>query len=155
MLTSLCKELNNYFCKEKDAINGKFTIEENTIYPNPALLNGQYFRISGSFLNDGVHLNSEEMELLDEPEFVGKIWPMRVPPDVIELANAIEEWREKNEAIDSANMSPFQSESFDIYSYSKGSRGQSTNGGTAGGAAVTWQEQFAKQLNKYRRMWGI
>jgi len=154
MLTALCKELNNWFCKKKDMISGTFRIEDGVLLPDIGLLDGQYYRIEGSILNDGVHQFSSESKLADEPEFEGTAYPMRIPPDVLDLAERILEWRIVNEAADSSNMSPFQSESFGTYSYSKGSSGQSKNGG-AGSTAVTWQSQFANELNKYRRVWGI
>lgn len=153
MLTELCKELNNYFCTDLDRVYGEFRIADGALQPPVELLDGQYFRLIGSIFNDGVHQNTESLQLIDEPEFDGAIWKMRVPPDVLELAERISEWREKNEAIDSENMSPFQSESFFEYSYSKGSTGQSMSG--AGGTAVSWKSQFASELNKYRRIWGI
>ena len=72
---------------------------------------------------------------------------MGVSRDFEELCNDISAWREKNEAADSANMSPFSSESFGGYSYSKGSSGSS-----GGGSGVTWQDQFRARLNTYRRI---
>lgn len=153
-LTDLCAELNNYFCDEdEDAVRGKFEISSGTISPAVSLLTDQYYRISGSVFNDGVHIN-DGTSLKDEPEFCGTVFKMRIPLQVIRLADEIAAWRDKNESVDSANMSPFQSESFGIYSYSKGSSGQSKNGG-AGATAVRWQNQFAAELNKYRRLWGI
>ena len=55
---------------------------------------------------------------------------------------------EKNEARDSENMSPYTSESFDGYSYSKG-------GNSKGGTATSWQSQFADRLKPYRRLYVI
>lgn len=153
MLTELCKELNNYFCGENDRVFGKFRIEDGVLQSPVELLDGQYFNIRGSVFNDGVYQYTEDLQLKDEPEFDGAVWKMRVPPDVLELAERISEWRAKNEDVNSENMSPFQSESFFEYSYSKGSSGQSTNG--AGGTAVSWKAQFASELNRYRRVWGI
>lgn len=154
MLTALCKELNNWFCKKKDVISGTFRIEDGVILPDVGLLDGQYYCVEGSALNDGVHHFVDSSKMVDEPEFEGTVYPMRIPPDAVDLAQRIFEWRKINEAADSSNMSPFQSESFGAYSYSKGSSGQSKNGG-AGATAVTWQSQFASELNKYRRVWGI
>lgn len=154
MLTELCKELKNWFEQPKDRHIGKFRIESGVLVPSVSLLDGQYYRIIGSVFNDGVHqfrdpLNSDDL-LTDEPEFDGAVWRMRVPKAVLDLAKEIADWQEKNGALDSANMSPFSSESFGIYSYSKGSSGSSTTG--AGATAVTWQAQFASRLNHWRKI---
>lgn len=159
MLSELCRELNNYFCRDDaDKITGTFAVVDGELMPPVYFLDGQYYRIVGSVFNDGVHNyrtepTPEDETLKDEPEFDGQVWKMRVPQEVLNLAERISEWRTKNEAADSPNMSPYQSESFGIYSYSKGSSGQSKSG--AGSTAVSWQSQFASELNKYRRVWGV
>ena len=47
------------------------------------------------------------------------------------------------------SMSPFTSESFAGYSYSK-----SGSGNANGGSNITWQDAFGGRLNKYRRLRG-
>lgn len=154
MLSELCREINNYFCYDfEDKIHGRFAVVDGKLTPPVDLIDGQYFRVIGSIFNDGVHQFVEADKMVDEPTFDGQLWKMRVPQEVLDLAERISEWRTKNEAADSPNMSPYQSESFGIYSYSKGGSGQSSSG--AGGTAVSWQSQFASELNKYRRVWGI
>lgn len=144
-LTEVCANIKNYFLR--DIYKGTFTLESGTA-PLSDLLEGQYFRITGSALNDGVFQNTtEDLANLRPEEFTGEIWTMGVSRDFEELCNDISAWREKNEAADSANMSPFSSESFGGYSYSKGSSGSS-----GGGSGVTWQDQFRARLNTYRRI---
>lgn len=143
-LTEVCANIKNYFVK--DIRPGAYTITPGAAPTE--LLAGQYFRIVGSVLNDGVWQNtSEDLAQLRAETFTGEIWSMSVPRDFEDLCNDIEAWRKKNEAADSANMSPFTSESFGGYSYSKG--GSGSNGG---GSAVTWQNQFRSRLNTYRRI---
>lgn len=144
MLTEVCDYLNNYFWRQKSA--GKFTIEGKTINL-PFLKEGQYFRIVGSIFNDGVH-KYPASDLIDE-EFNGEIWSMAVPATVVDLANDIAEWQSKYGAVNSTGMSPFQSESFNNYSYSKSNA--STTGGSGSGAGG-WQTAFANRLNKWRRL---
>lgn len=103
----------------------------------------QYFRIVGSVFNDGVHQYTSELELTDET-FTGAIWLMAIPKDVIDLATEISDWKEKY--ADTVN-SPFQSESFGGYSYSKASGGSSS-----GSSGPTWQSVFAKRLNEWRKI---
>lgn len=143
VLTEICEYLNNYFWEKK--ISGKFIIENKTIEV-PALKQGQYFRIVGSTFNDGVHIYPAT-DLKNE-EFSGAIWAMAVPPTVIALTSEISEWRKKYEQTSSPAMSPYTSESFSGYSYSK------TAGGSSGGTNATWQDIFGGKLNKYRRLRG-
>lgn len=148
-LDVLCAELKNYFIKDRSAIHlGDFEVKDGMVSPLDFLKVGQYFRIVGSDLNDGVYLyNDEPMDLKDEV-FNGAIWAMSVPPIVIALSADIDAWRAKNEALDSENMTPYTSESFDGYSYSKG-------GNSKGGTATSWQSQFADRLKPYRRLYVI
>jgi hypothetical protein len=143
MLTELCAELKNYFLRDRDADihYGEYTISGGSI-DLPFLLDGQYFRIVGSVLNDGVY-QYPAAGLADE-EFSGSVWAMAVPPAVIALAADIEAWNEKNAE---ALASPYTSESFGGYSYTKAS-GSSNNG--SGG--YTWRDQFAGRLAKWRRL---
>ena len=143
MLTELCAELKNYFLRDRNADihYGEYTISGGSI-DLPFLLDGQYFRIVGSVLNDGVY-QYPAFGLADE-EFSGAVWAMAVPPSVIALAADIEAW---NTANADALASPYTSESFGGYSYTKAS-GESFNGS----GAYTWRDQFASRLAKYRRL---
>ena len=66
MLAELCAELKNYFLRNQseDIHNGLFTISDGSI-DLPFLLDGQYFRIVGSVMNDGVY-QYPVSELADE-----------------------------------------------------------------------------------------
>ena len=109
-----------------------------------------YFRIVGSRLNDGVHKVSDlAQNPLKDESFHGAIWIMSPPNDFIALCGEIEAWQEMNGMAGSVNMSPFQSESFGGYSYSKSS-GNSASGKSTG--APTWQDMYAKRLNLYRKV---
>ena len=143
MLSELCHDLRNYFETEK--FHGKFKIEDNSITGNYDLQDGQYFRIVGSVFNDGVYCYNDKLELDDET-FSGAIWAMAIPDEVIALASEIEEWNNLYGGADSQNMSPFNSESFGGYSYSKGGGGSSSDG------IGTWQKTFASRLNKWRKI---
>lgn len=152
MLTEICKEINNWFTHDEDKYVGTYSIAGGVIVNPPFTLEkGRYYRIIGSVFNDGVYRYDDAPEaeegLIDEGPFDGAIWLMSVPKDFISLVHDIEQWNDINGAIDSANMSPFTSESFDMYSYSKG------GGGTGSGdATVSWQAQFGKSLNRYRKV---
>lgn len=141
MLTELCGELKNWFEREK--YFGTFTIESGEIaMPVGCLRDGQFFRIIGSVFNDGVH-QYPATDLHDEV-FEGAIWAMAVPPAVIDLSEEIAAWIEK---YDNVVSSPYASESFGGYSYTKASSGQ---GSAASGP--TWRSVYASKLNRYRKI---
>lgn len=142
MLTEICAEIRNYFCKDNDRIIGDFSIVNGSIVPSVDLAENQYFRIVGSIFNDGVHKQGDA--LTDEAEFHGAVWKMRVPQDIIQLATDIEEWKTKNADTIS---SPYMSESFGGYSYSKGS-------GSDGTVGINWKNQsdFVARMKPYRRI---
>ena len=142
MLTELCAELNNYFLthKEADMHPGQYSITEGTlVLPDGLAIPGQYIRIVGSRLNDGVY-QYPATGLADET-FTGSVWTMSVPPTIVALAEEIAGWVEQNQ---NAIAGPYTSESFGGYSYSKAS--------SKGGGAYGWQDQFATRLNPYRRL---
>lgn len=141
MLTELCAELKNYFLHDRigDIHGGDYEISGGGI-DLPFLLNGQYFRIVGSVLNDGVY-QYPASELVDE-KFTGAVWAMAVPPAVIALATEIEAWNEQNAE---ALASPYTSETVGGYSRTK-----AAPGATSG--AFTWRDQFAGRLAKWRRL---
>lgn len=135
MLEKMCTECRNYFVKTIRF--GTFKIEGGAIEPLDFLQEGQYFRIVGSVLNDGVY-QYPSSDLVDET-FDGAVWAMSVPPSFIALSAEIKDWQDKD-----GNPSAYTSESFGGYSYTK-----ATN---AKGQVATWKEVFASQLNTYRRM---
>lgn len=143
-ITDFCEELHNWF--DVDRIFGTFTISNGEIaVPDGYLQENQYFRIVGSVFNDGVYKYPSN-ELIDET-FDGAVWAMAVPPAAVALFTQIQEWDEKYSQNEAAN-SPFQSESFGGYSYSKGSN--STTGGS--NITVSWQDQFKSRLNRWRKL---
>jgi hypothetical protein len=146
MLTELCKEINNWF--ECAKFFGRFTVTDGVITGCYSLQENQYFRIVGSVFNDGVYKFGDELDLTDET-FTGAIWAMAVPKEVIALADDIKDWSDKYLGVDSAAMSPFNSESFGGYSYSK-SGGSSSSGNVD--LSGTWQGAFADRLNHWRKI---
>lgn len=141
MLEQVLRHLNNWFLVEIH--EGTFTVENGSI-ALPFLQNGQYFRICGSVFSDGLH-QYPVIDLTDET-FTGTVWALAVPKAVVTLSTDIAAWQEKNgEAV----ASPYQSESFGGYSYTKRSAG--SDGGTLNG----WQEAFRGRLNDWRKLKGV
>ena len=139
MLEQVLMNIRNWFTVDGGIYSGTFTIEDGGI-TLPFLANGQYFRICGSVFNDGLHQYPAD-GLVDET-FNGTIWALAIPKAVIDLADEIQKWQEKN---GEASVSPYQSESFGGYSYSKATDAET-------GGAVTWQSAFKKQLSAWRKI---
>lgn len=140
MLEQIFQHLHNWF--QVGVYPGTYRIQDGVI-TLPFLQDGQYFRITGSLFNDGLHRYSPVMELLRDEDFTGSIWALAVPEAVVALAGEIGAWQEKYGA---ALESPYASESFGGYSYTK-------SGGTTGSAAPGgWQTVFRARLNPYRKL---
>lgn len=139
-ITDFCAEVHNWFDLERSF--GVFTIKDGTISIDD-MLTGQYFRIIGSVFNDGVY-QYPATGLIDET-FDGAIWYMAVPPAVTALINDMTEWEDKNAQV---LESPYASESFGGYSYTKAS-GKTNSGGDG---SVTAFDHFAGKLRRWRKV---
>ena len=146
MLEEVLRYLNNRFdidCKgvPYGSKSGTFTIVNGTLDVD-GLLDGQYFWVEGSRLNDGLHLNPAT-DMTDET-FDGRVVFLVVPRSVEDLASEIKQWNEDNAA---AVNSPYHSESFGGYSY--------TREGSSSGAETplaAWQAHFGARLRPHRKL---
>ena len=138
MLTEICAEIRNWFSGPADRHPGTYKISGGSIAPLDFIKDGQYFRITGSVFNDGVHLYPA-YDLTDE-EFTGSVWAMHIPPDLVALENEIKDY----ENSDAAKPTAFQSESFSGYSYTRAT--------DKNGAPLSWQTVFSRRLIKWRKM---
>ena len=135
MLEELLDTIHNWF--DKDYLIGELSIVDGElVLPHQFLQECQYYRIVGSVFNDGLHQWPGD-DLTDE-EFEGEVWALAVPVAVVELANEIDAWCKANPE------SPYTSESFGGYSYTKGT--------AADGMPMRWQDVFRRQLNRWRKL---
>lgn len=148
MLQQVCEYIHNFFVKE--AHTGSWTIE-NGMISLPFLKEGQRFWITSSDLNDGVYTyhsfgitNDDDTVVagLSDEDFDGTICAMAVPTAVVALSGEINFWVEKYGDI---VVSPYQSESFNGYSYTKASAGNAAGG-------PTWQSVFGDRLKAWRKI---
>lgn len=142
MLEQVLNFIHNFFVKETyrgtfKIVNGELQVD--FLKPN------QYYKIVGSIFNDGVHQYSIGI-LAEDEEFEGQIWAMAVPPAVIAIADEVDDW--VNKYGDAVN-SPYQSESFGGYSYSKSS-GQGKDGTMK--SNYDWRDVFGSRLNHWRKL---
>ena len=152
MLQEVLEHTHNYFIKEPNP--GTYTISAGSISPAVSLKEGQRFWIVGSDLNDGVYTyhaggltdsdDIGEAGLQDET-YAGTICALAVPPAVIALSEEITKWVDDFGA---AVNGPYQSESFNGYSYTLKS-GARTSQGNVG--QMGWQSVFKSRLDRWRR----
>lgn len=134
MLYEVMKHVKNffpYFTK-----NGTFVINGGTINVSE-LKNGQYFLIEGSLFSDGVY-QYPPSGLTDET-FVGFVIALNPPQAFLKLVEDITKYCEEQDQV-----SPYVSESFGGYSYSK-----ATN---SNGQPIDWPSVFAERLKPWRKM---
>ena len=153
MLQQVLENIHNRFIVKP--YSGEYSIASSgAVSPVDFLIEGQRFCIFGSVLNYGLYTyHSAGCKNDDDTagagfkveDFDGTICALAVPPSVIALAAEIGAWVAKyGDAVDS----PFQSESFGGYSYSKGGRGS----GTLAQNLLGWQAVFADRLKTWRKL---
>lgn len=130
------EQINNWFPRKY--LSGDFSIEDGTIVV-PSLIDGQYFRIVGSAMNDGLW-QYPATGMVDE-KFTGEIWELAVPKTFVKVCEDMQEWMEKHPVASSG----YTSESFGGYSYSLPTNSQT-------GQAATVMDVFRSSLNKWRRI---
>ena len=136
MLEEILMYLKNWFLVPDGIHEDTYTIEDGSI-TLPFLKDGQYFRIVGSLLNDGLY--QYPAEGLTNEAFCGAVWALAVPQQIVTLAEEITAWQTKQ-----GEPSPYTSESFGGYSYSK-----ATN---ANGAPFGWQDVFKNKLSAWKKI---
>ena len=141
-MTQLCGRLKNYFIRDESDIHaGEFVIAGGELSPLDFLISGQYFRIVGSVLNDGVYQHPATG--LSDETFDGAVWAMRVPPDFIALCEEITAFEDKLEAM-REQTGAYQSESFGGYTYSLAA--------DVPAALKEWQGSLRFRLTQYRKV---
>ena len=139
MLEQICAHLHNFF--EVSSVYGRHTITGGNLAVD-GIQDGQYFTIAGSVFNDGLH--QYPCYGLTDETFEGTVALCAIPKQLVELADEIEAWTAENAK---ALNSPYASESFGGYSYSKATG----SGGNAGGI-LGWQDMFRSRLNRWRKI---
>lgn len=144
MLERVLSYIHNWFTEdsvgnEYPRWHGEFTIADGEL--ELPLLEGQYFRIIGSVLNDGLHKYPAD-DLKDET-FNGSVLSCVIPKAVILIADEIEAW---NDQYGDQAASPYVSESFGGYSYTKSS------GGSNSQSIKGWQDAFGASLIPWKKV---
>ena len=140
VVADVCRTARNWFTPDSARYVGAYTIQDGALDISALpVLEGQYIRVVGSALNDGVY--QWPYTFAADESFNGCIWLMRVPAEFLHDCQRIAEWREKYE--ENAD-SPYVMESFGGYSYTKTTQSQNTDKG--------WVGQFSSVIRKWRKM---
>ena len=145
MLYEICEHLHNFFDQRDgeyiDRAYDEFTISDGVLSPlSSSLIAGQYIRIVGSLLNDGIYLLPDDFtiaELKDET-FTGAVFGLAIPKDLVTLSTEITAYVAANPA------TGYTSESFGGWS---GSRATG-----ASGAPLSWKTVYGARLNRWRKV---
>lgn len=105
----------------------------------------QFYKIDGSFENDGLHLIDDELE--DEVIERARISLLAIPKPLLGIVDEIEEWERKYGEVAAG---PYFSEEFGGYKYQV--RGFSSYG-VSGSPLSGWRLAFANRLNPWRKMY--
>lgn len=139
MLEQVLRHIHNRF--EREVLVGTFEVSSGTFAVERAQ-DGQYLWIEGSVFNDGLH--QYPLSGLTDETFDGRVVLLAVPRAVQDVADRAAVWTEENtEALDS----PYQSESFGGYTYTKAS-GYSSDGTSLSG----WQAKYRSDLDPWRKI---
>lgn len=112
------------------------------------LLDGQWYRIRGSILNDGLHQHPDTS--LSDEVFDGWIDSLAIPKALMNVAERIQEYIDlTRDARETALSAKYASESFD--GYSRSIRTDLTSQGGSGGL-TGWKAEFVADLNPWRKM---
>lgn len=143
ILEEVLDHIHNHFERDSQTINvSDCQISDGALPESIAIPNGAWYMVHGSWLNEGMHLHPAT-DLVDET-FSGTITVMRIPRPLLRVVEDICAWQLANGA---AADSPFQSESFGGYSYTKSSGTSQDGSGLTG-----WRLAFRDRLSTWRKI---
>lgn len=143
-LEDILEHIHNWF--ERESLSAHLSIEGGALPASVAdgMLEGQWYRISGSYLNDGLHQHPAN-DLTDE-EFDGQIDLLAIPRPLLRVAEDIDQWQQK---VGAKADGPYASESFGGYTYTL----KSDSGASGGSGGLSgWRLAFRDRLNPWRKI---
>lgn len=147
-LEQVLYHIHNWFDHDRISLRG-CVVSNGQLPASVPIPDGAWYRIQGSLLNDGLHRHPAT-DLSDET-FDGTVTTCAIPKALLDVVEEIQDWIEHNRtAMGKLQDSPYQSESFDGYSYSIRSDLTAQNGS---GGLTGWQAEFAGKLNAFRKMY--
>lgn len=145
MLEQVLGSIHNWFVRDTLSV-GECTISDGALPASVPIPDGVWYRIRGSYLNDGMHLKGDKGEGLVDETFSGTITTHVIPKPLLAIVDEICQYQERH---GESASGPYQSESFGGYSYTL--KGSSTASGT-NAPNTGWRAAFAGQLNQWRKL---
>ena len=145
ILEQVLGSIHNWFVRDTLSV-GECTISDGALPASIPIPDGVWYRIQGSYLNDGMHLKGDESEGLTDETFSGTITTHVIPKPLLAVVEEICEYQTKHGA---SSNGPYQAESFGGYSYTL--KGNSSASGT-NAPSTGWRAAFAGRLNQYRKL---
>lgn len=145
ILEQVLWHIHNWFEREQIPVS-TCCIDDGSLPTSIAdqMLDGQWYRIEGSYLNDGLHQHPAED--LEDETFSGNITLLAIPKPLLRVVEDIAAWQEANGAVVDG---PYASESFGGYSYSLRS---DSGANSASGGLTGWRLAFRDRLNPFRKI---
>ena len=145
LIEDVLSHIHNWFVR--DTMSASIEITNGALPDDVSneILEGQYYRIEGSYLNDGVHRHIAD-DLTDE-SFSGTISLLAIPRALLNVVFDIQSWIDSNGA---ESEGPYASESFGGYSYTLKT---DSNASSASGGLTGWRLAFRDRLNPWRKMY--
>ena len=109
---------------------------------------GVFYRVQGSYLNDGLHRSGEPSDMFQEESADRvKVSVLSIPKALLSIIDEIEAWENQYGEV---AQGPFFSEEFGGYKYEI--RGYSSYGAASSNMSG-WRLAFNNRLNPWRRMY--
>lgn len=145
LLEEVLSHIHNWFVRDSSMFNDlKIVDGELTDEALEYVAGKEFYKIDGSYLNDGLH-KADEPELSDEEVDKARISLLAIPKPLLGIVDEIEEWNAKYADVASG---PYFSEEFGGYKYQI--RGFSSYG-VSGSPLSGWRLAFANRLNPWRK----
>lgn len=150
-LERVLSHIHNWFVRETFEVrNCEISGSVLPVSVTSKMIEGQWYRIEGSYLNDGLHLNPDTH--LKNETFDAVVSLLAIPRPLLAVCEDIQAWiSDYSQARAKMAGNPYQSESFGGYSYSF--RGDISGDASSGGGPNGWQAAFASELNAWRKMY--
>lgn len=144
ILEHVLGSIHNWFQRDSFGVK-ECSVTDGALPASVPIPDGVWYRIQGSYLNDGMHLKGDSEEGLVDETFSGTITTHVIPKALLAIVEEASQWNAKYGA---ESSSPYQSESFGGYSYTKKSGSSSSSGPEKSG----WEAAFAGRFVQWRKL---
>lgn len=147
LLEEVLSHIHNWFVRDASMFSDVEIVDGELTDDALEYVSGkEFYKIDGSYLNDGLH-HVGDADLSDETADLVKVSLLAIPKPLLSIVDEIDEWEKKYGEVASG---PYFSEEFGPYKYQI--RGFSSYG-VSGSPLAGWRLAFANRLNPWRKMY--